>query len=500
MVLVTAANGRVGSATVQALIRLGVPVRAGARDVAAGRARHPRASVVHLDLTDPATWDPAISGVDQLVLIVPTDHFDPKPILALIQRSERVHRVVLLSAHGIEGRPHPMQAVEAAVQDRVQWHIARPTTFAQELFDASAASDAQHGEVTLPMGDGRAAFVDAIDVGEALARLATLDTPPRAWHLTGPHALDGAAVATVWSAILDRDVRYAPMSPTAFADRLAQAGLSTPVIEMLVGFHQDLADGVMAQVTHDLGTLLGRTPRSVLSVGARHYAPCSLLPSPDAATFMGRLAAHNDRDWFRTHRAEFEAVVSAPLDRALNSVAAACGGRAKRFRQFQSVRFHKDRPPLKTTCYGVVVDRPGTASGLYLQIDARGLYVGSGYHDLAKDQLQTFRQAVDGPAGDALEDAARHVEAAGLMVEGKRLRTVPRGFSRRHPHARWLSHQEVLVGRRWSMEAWPAPERWLTEVEAVWGAADPLIRWLDTHVGPSHIPPEQRYGRPRAAR
>ncbi|MBX2802314.1 MAG: DUF2461 family protein [Myxococcales bacterium] len=500
MVLVTAANGRVGSAAVDALVRLEVPVRAGARNLVAGRARHPEAEVVPLDLTAPATWDPALDGVGHLVLIVPTDHFDPAPILALVQRAERVSRVVLLSAHGIEERPHPMQAVEAAVQARDLWHIARPTTFAQGLFDASAAADAQQGEVTLPMGEGRAAFVDATDVGEALARLATLDAAPRAWHLTGPHALDGVALAMVWSTLLDHDVRYAPMSPSAFADRLARTGLPKPVIEMLVGFHQDLADGVMAQVSADLPTLLGRGPRSVLAVGARQHIPLARLPTPDAAAFMGRLAAHNDRDWFRANRKAFDAAVSTPLDRALASMGAALGGRAQRFRQFQSVRFHKNRPPLKTTCYGVIVDRPGTASGLYLQIDPVGLYAGCGYHDLAKDQLHTFRQAVDSPAGDRLDEAARCVEAAGLVVEGKRLRTVPRGFSRHHPHARWLAHQEVLVGRRWSVDTWPAPEHWLAEVEAVWGAAEPLVRWLDAHVGPSRIPPEQRYGRSRATR
>ena len=82
-----------------------------------------------------------------------------------------------------------------------------------------------------------------------------------------------------------------------------------------------------------------------------------------------------------------------------------------------------------------------------------------------------------------------------LMTDSEALKTVPRGFRRDHPRARFLRHAELVAGS--TLPAGPAlsTRAALEHTAAAWRAAAPLNAWLDRHVGPSSIPPEIRWRR-----
>jgi uncharacterized protein (TIGR02453 family) len=218
---------------------------------------------------------------------------------------------------------------------------------------------------------------------------------------------------------------------------------------------------------------------------------------PRALSWFRGLEADNSKRYFEASREIWDGQVRAPMVLLLEELAGELGGTVRLFRQHRDVRFAKDKSPYKTTTYGVVV-RPGSEAGVYAEISAAGLFAGTGYHDMATDQLTRFRAAVDAArAGASLDRALAEVVAAGLSVQGEAMKTVPRGYHKDHPRAILLRHKALVVGRLLKGARLRTREA-LDHVRTTFRSAAPLVAWLDAHVGPSSIPPEIRWGRGRA--
>jgi uncharacterized protein (TIGR02453 family) len=217
---------------------------------------------------------------------------------------------------------------------------------------------------------------------------------------------------------------------------------------------------------------------------------------PRAIDWFRGLEAENSKAYFESSRAVWEADVRGPLERLLEELAQDLGGRAKLFRPNRDVRFSKDKAPYKRNTYGLV-EVPGSQSGLYVSIAAKGLDVGSGYWQMAADQLARFRAAVLGRDGSALEEAVRAMEVAGLQVHGDSLKTAPRGFPKDHPRVHLLRLKDVLamdtLGEGGTLDG----RRPKDFARSVWDRSRLVMGWMDAHVGPSTLPPEARYGAAR---
>jgi uncharacterized protein (TIGR02453 family) len=204
----------------------------------------------------------------------------------------------------------------------------------------------------------------------------------------------------------------------------------------------------------------------------------------------------NSRAYFTAHRDVYERDVREALEDLLVELSAEFGRDVTVFRQQRDARFSKDKSPYKTRTYGVL-RAPVGASGFYAEVSRTGLFAGTGYYQLAADQLARYRAAVH----ENGRDAARIVdglEAEGFEVFGEALKTAPRGFPRDHEHARLLRHKSLFCGRRCA----PGPDGIptavaLEHVATTWRRAEPLTAWLDAHVGGSTLPPAERFGRGR---
>jgi uncharacterized protein (TIGR02453 family) len=155
----------------------------------------------------------------------------------------------------------------------------------------------------------------------------------------------------------------------------------------------------------------------------------------------------------------------------------------KVFRQHRDVRFSPDKSPYKTRTYGIVSAQPAP---LFVQVDRRGLFAGTGYHQLDAQQLARFRDAVaDDAAGPELEDAIDAAHAAGIETFGEALKTAPRGYPRDHPRVTLLRHKALFGGRR--LDAGPngiAAAAARDHARATWEACGPINAWLAERVGP----------------
>ena len=202
---------------------------------------------------------------------------------------------------------------------------------------------------------------------------------------------------------------------------------------------------------------------------------------PEAVEFYERLAADNRREFWLEHKPFWQEQVRRPFER-LDADVRDGFGPLHHFRPNRDVRFSKDKSPYKTH-HGAVTEGEGGAM-YYVHLDAEGLFVATGYYQMARDQLERFRRAIDDDTtGGALVEA---LEALGvdreLDLDGVGYKRVPKPYAADHPRAELLKHKAFQA--RW-IEPTPAT---VTEaafvdhcVERLEACAD-VHRWLVTNL------------------
>ena len=101
-------------------------------------------------------------------------------------------------------------------------------------------------------------------------------------------------------------------------------------------------------------------------------------------------------------------------------------------------------------------------------------------------QVDRLRRAVaDDVAGPALQRAITAVAKARLTLGGERITRVPTGYPKDHSRAELLRYKSLTASREFGCPAWLSTRRAQAEVVKAWRAMDPLVDWLDTHVGRS---------------
>jgi len=214
---------------------------------------------------------------------------------------------------------------------------------------------------------------------------------------------------------------------------------------------------------------------------------------PQVFEWFAGLERDNAKAYFTATRERYEHEVRGGLEAMLDELAMTFGGEARVFRQQRDLRFTPDKTPYKTRTYGVIGGTSVPGAGLYAQISASGLYAGTGYYQLARDQLERFRAAVaDDAVGPRLEAVTAAAQDAGLELAGQSLRTAPRGYPREHPRIELLRRKALIAGRAVGGEGGIDRDAALAHVGDTWRAAEPLNAWLDAHVGPSTLPRERR--------
>jgi uncharacterized protein (TIGR02453 family) len=209
---------------------------------------------------------------------------------------------------------------------------------------------------------------------------------------------------------------------------------------------------------------------------------------PEAITFYEGLEADNSKAYWAAHKATYEEDVRAPLQALADEVRGEVG-ELRIFRPYRDVRFSKDKAPYKTGAAAAGELEGGSL--VYVMLSAAGLFVASGHYRPAADQLERFRAAVaDDRAGSALEATVAGLRKAGYEIGGQALKVAPRGFPRDHPRVELLRHKGVTAGRTFAPAKWLGTAKAKDRVLDTWRGAAPLHEWLDRHVGPSTLPPE----------
>ncbi|MEY2571757.1 MAG: hypothetical protein QOE63_2107, partial [Acidimicrobiaceae bacterium] len=158
-------------------------------------------------------------------------------------------------------------------------------------------------------------------------------------------------------------------------------------------------------------------------------------------------------------------------------------GEGKVFRPNRDTRFAKDKSPYKTNA-AATIPRPG--GSYYIHLDADMLYIGGGSYHFDRGQLARYRRAFDASKTvAALDRAIAKLEAAGLEPAGRSLTGTPRGIPKDHPRIELLRRTGLVGGISHPWAKWVSAPAAKDRIVTSWKAIDPLLKWLDDHVGPS---------------
>lgn len=271
-ILVLGATGKTGRRVTALLQERGLAVRSASRN-----------TQVPFDWNDQSTWSAAVEGV-RTVYIVHSGLGTPKAAeqvhaFARIAAAAGVTKAVLVSTPD-DGSPFSdaMRAAEKHIVDaglsltslRLRWFYQN---FSEDFLLPSVLS----GELRLPAGTGKEAFVDADDIAEvAVAALTDDRHNGRLYEVTGPRLLSFAEIADEITRGAGHDVQYVPLDPDTFVAEQVALGVPADWAYMLSAMYQDIANEKLQTVSGDVEAVLGK-------------------PARDFSTFVSKMA--NDVVW-----------------------------------------------------------------------------------------------------------------------------------------------------------------------------------------------------------
>ncbi len=206
----------------------------------------------------------------------------------------------------------------------------------------------------------------------------------------------------------------------------------------------------------------------------------------EALEFFEGLEADNSKSYWQRHKDVYEAAVRATME-ALLADLEPDWGEGRIFRPYRDLRFSRDKSPYKTNIAASLGEG-------YVQLDARGLAAGCGMWEMASDQLERYREAVDDDrSGKKLASLVAKARDADMevMAHGE-LKTAPRGYPKDHPRVELLRYKGIVAWRSWPVGAWLGTARAKDRVVEFLRESRPLRTWLDTNVGASTLPERPR--------
>jgi uncharacterized protein (TIGR02453 family) len=223
--------------------------------------------------------------------------------------------------------------------------------------------------------------------------------------------------------------------------------------------------------------------------------------SPAALRFFRQLSAHNDKQWFEAHRAEYEHEVREPmrsliedLDARFTRFAPEIGGDPKRsmFRINRDIRFSKNKSPYKTNagCWfhhrsasGRVGGEAGEGSaGFYFHFEPAKSFVGAGIWMPPRPLLNRLRDAIAEDPKPFVRATRSLPKRFGGLDDSAVLKRMPRGYSEEHPAAQWLRYQSFTSGRPLT-DTQVTSAKLPTLLAGEFEALLPLVRWVNGALG-----------------
>lgn len=240
--------------------------------------------------------------------------------------------------------------------------------------------------------------------------------------------------------------------------------------------------------------------------------------TPRALAFLRALKRNNDREWFRSRKAEYEQHVRAPMLAVIERLSHDFRAFApdlvasprSMFRIYRDTRFSSDKRPLKTHVAASFTSRRlphGAGAGLYFHIDPntdREVWIGGGIYAPDARELARIREhiATHHRRLRRLVESPSFKRTVGAL-QGAQLTRTPRGYAPDHPAAPFLKFRQLYAGRSYDVTLATSP-RFYGELLRVFRVAAPLVAFLNAPLADAYREPEPDpiaalFGVPRAS-
>lgn len=275
---VTGAAGHLGRAVTANLLARGAKhVVAVTRDPAKLADLSTRVDVRAGDFNDPASLLNAFSGIDRL-LVISTDDFTDRAgqHRRAIDAAEKAGVKHLAYTSITSPYPDPPSIASDShfwtearlIASPLTWSILRNNLYADYLLPAAqhAIATGQHVHAA---GSGRRAYVTHDDCAAAAAGALLTAEGRRIYDVSGPEALSGDDLASLFANLSGRPVAAQNVPADALIAGLKQGGVPDAMAALLARFDTDAGKGYLGIVTDAVAELAGRPPESVASFLAR---------------------------------------------------------------------------------------------------------------------------------------------------------------------------------------------------------------------------------------
>lgn len=181
--------------------------------------------------------------------------------------------------------------------------------------------------------------------------------------------------------------------------------------------------------------------------------------NPDLFKFYNSLSDNNFRDWFELHKARFKDLEAEVI--MFNDIIKSgleetdVIEKVKNFRIYRDVRFSKNKTPYKTH-FGVAFHRkkPQLRGGYYLHLTPRNSFIATGFWDPNPIDLLRIRKELEIDAQE-LRDIIAATEFKNVWggVQGDKVKTAPKGFSKDHPNIDLIRHKQFIFIKKFNDKA-----------------------------------------------
>ena len=267
-VLVTGATGNTGSLLVPALLKAGVDVRIFIRDEAKAKPlKDLGAEVVSGDLDEPGTILPAVKNIDKIYLLTWNGETQLKQAENVINAAkyEGVPYIVRHSMWGPEKSRIIKQGdkIEEMIKSSgLQWTLLKPTFYMQNTMMA-AQTISSDGVIYWDMKDGRLGMIDVRDIADsALAVITGEGHEGKSYILTGPGAISFNDVASTFSRVLDKEVKYVNVPGEASFQSMTGMGMPEWIAKGYVELSEGFSENFANSTTENVKLLTGHPARS----------------------------------------------------------------------------------------------------------------------------------------------------------------------------------------------------------------------------------------------
>ncbi len=269
-ILITGASGNVGKYVAQELIKLGEDVVvAGTDPMKLNKIFGDEVKAVELDFTNHETFDAALEDIDRIFLMRPPHLGKPEDLYPFIDavRNKPIKLLSFLSLMGVEKNTiPPHHKIEKYIEGQgILFSHIRPGFFMQNVSGIHSVEIKEKDMIFVPAGKSKTSFIDAADIGLAIATV--LHDPGKhrntAYTITGADALDYYEVAEIISKVTGRKITYAKPGYLRYRNHyIKNRGLDKGYVNVTVALYFMTRMGTAEAVTDEFFRLTGKKPKT----------------------------------------------------------------------------------------------------------------------------------------------------------------------------------------------------------------------------------------------